>query len=646
MMGFRFAAVLMLLVLDGCWSIDPLVDAINAQFPPVSEGDQRRRSLSGSAAELARLSAGPDIALTVPVSLLQAPILEAIPARFGVQRVSLSTAQQLLKVDVEFDSAEMGGGISRASGTLVFHCGLAVERTEASGGSTLLLALLPSLTELSLREVSTDQTGDTTALAVALSEVVAIFADNISGVLGEHELASLRVPTRVYDELSPSRGLAVRGESGNVNVRVETNDIVADFEASAVSWLAHEGAVSVAVGMSQGGGARDIVEATERDVSFAAFLSEFDSVFGRLGRRRGAEEAWVGVTRAALSQFANSTFAQANVCIGFEGSAGNVPFNEVLEFPDASKIECRQTKECGFREIECRQTADCRQTSDCSRRDCTIDGPFGSRFDDPGCLAREAARKAACEARKSGRKLDCERRKTERKGACELEKKAKQMTCEVEKSARKLACETEKEAIKQLARTGKFARLKGSVKADAAGELCVSDLVFDDSLSRVELSLEAIGEANVTAKLKFTPLDIVGHFACPAPWRDTVEGRFELPRQTIRQTIPTEWQESSVSLSTQNFDIKVEMKPTLGELIFGTTNFVLTCPHTAGLLGGLSVGLSPFFDELQGEFVHTQSERQISIPLTLPNATVAGQRLMNSIDHTDDAIFAVARAQD
>ena len=119
-------------------------------------------------------------------------------------------------------------------------------------------------------------------------------------------------------------------------------------------------------------------------------------------------------------------------------------------------------------------------------------------------------------------------------------------------------------------------------------KMCFSGVKVTEDLGCISLALAVDGSADVATHIKFVPLHIVGHAACPAEWTDD---------RTIAVTIPNQSLPVNVALATRLTDGKQVYDGRVGDvtlkLLFGPSptvvllrgvNFALACAPLAGLI--------------------------------------------------------------
>jgi hypothetical protein len=258
--------------------------------------------------------------------------------------------------------------------------------------------------------------------------------------------------------------------------------------------------------------------------------------------------------------------------------------------------------------------------------DCVQEG------NDPFCETAKAAENARCQAEAAGRKLDCERLREQER-----------LTCEGEKAGEKLLCETGKEALGRLARTGKFGILEAGVRAKAdAVRVCMKSFALSPDLAHVRLELAIDGEASADVSMKFTPLDIVGHLTCQAPFTESRSFRASLRRSdvTVESDIhlTADAAGAHATLKVRENTVPVRLQPGPTEFLLTSPNLTLAC-QGLNLIKPLAVVLTPFVPQLRGEIDQKIKEREITFDLAVPEQTVGDLTVKGTVLDSPQALF-------
>jgi hypothetical protein len=252
----------------------------------------------------------------------------------------------------------------------------------------------------------------------------------------------------------------------------------------------------------------------------------------------------------------------------------------------------------------------------------------------PECEIAKAVENKRREAVAAGQKFDCERIKWFENEACAAERTAQQASCEAGKVALQL-----------LARTGKFGNLEASVQARSEDlRACLRSFVLKDDLSQVHAELDVQGGVAADVSMKFTPLDIVGHLACQAPF--TEDRSFHAALQASDVTI-----DSAIALTAvgdravMKFEVQASTVPV--SLQPGPTEFLLTSPNLLVACQGLNLikpllfALTPFVPELRGKIDYEIPKQSVAIELALPTQNIGPLKLHGTVKDNDCALFLV-----
>ncbi len=273
---------------------------------------------------------------------------------------------------------------------------------------------------------------------------------------------------------------------------------------------------------------------------------------------------------------------------------GGYPFSEKIGLPSEDAIDCTATRNCSADHIDCTSRRDCTATKDCG-----------------GYKWYQAPDKARCELEKSAAKLDCERIKSQNKLGCETNKSAWKIDCGRIKSQQKLTCEAEKEIVKRINRTGNFANVKGNVNVTAEAAIALKNFHFSGETILSTVELEAT--ARFDTEIHFTPLDIVGHMACQASWRDKFSASANIPKQNLEIAVSYSIEEfnsgSAIVVKVAPISISGSTHPSPKSLILNSQVFTIHCLPLAGLIRVVDIVLPNVIpDEINGEIKVEQKE--------------------------------------
>ncbi|AXY03074.1 hypothetical protein D1115_19315 [Vibrio alfacsensis] len=234
-------------------------------------------------------------------------------------------------------------------------------------------------------------------------------------------------------------------------------------------------------------------------------------------------------------------------------------------------------------------------------------------------------------------KLDCERLKSQKKGQCELEK-----------AGEKAACEAGKEALKRLSRTGNLANVNGFAQATGHLRICTPKAVFDPALANLEMTLDIEGQADARIGVKWVPLDILGHAACPFQWAEYKDLKVTVPSQKVDVRSSVHYVSKNESLwiiaEVETSELKAELKPKPRDLILNSYNMNLACPLIGGFLvsnSSVVVAASEAVPELQGKFTFPgeKIKFEFEIEPRLLDIPSKEEKSKVSVENTQDAVL-------
>lgn len=688
---------------------DPVTAAINALFPPVTVSQQRDEAARTAVAALTAMGPA-NVAASLHLKDLENVVLNipAVKA-LGFRNITASAEQQLVRVDLSFDRGFDGEDLAafqfrkpseqqpnrqkaaddtprkilnalkpRVAGGLTAYFGITsgVTSTQSSSG-VIALKLLPAVTKITVQKVTlADDKIDITDAAKAIANLLNAYSENLTGYLSGLDVMNVRVPTGLIDPVDPSQALAASGPKGErVNITLTAAPITSPVFLSAVAWVIDEDKI-IAL-------ARFETDATEKSTPEVMAPASVDMAAINAAARKhlnplvgdGAAmpRTGIGVSKTLLSHALNNLFAETKPCISVDAVMPRSEFEKTVDFPDENAFDCTPSRSCSNEHISCTPTRNCsndqmscplnqdtRECRSCSRYKILQFHGIKSSWEEtetcvnnPACEGAKAtqnalyaSQKATCELDKSNWKLDCERIKGQEKIKCEGDKAAWKLDCERIKGQEKLLCETKKEAFKRLARTGKFGRLEGKFGGQARLKVCMKSAKFGDLLDSASLQLEVSGGAELPTSIKFTPLDIVGHLACQAPWTEDETLSVALPLQAIPVNATMKFAEQNgiatyqIGLSAMKVRAKLDPDPT--ELLLRSKNFTLSCLLVAGMLTPTAVSLKPLIPQLQGEFNQEIDGRSFGFTPELPVQKIGGQIIKLKVQDKGRALLLEA----
>jgi hypothetical protein len=202
--------------------------------------------------------------------------------------------------------------------------------------------------------------------------------------------------------------------------------------------------------------------------------------------------------------------------------------------------------------------------------------------------------------------------------------------------------------MKLLEHTGKFGRVEGHYSGAATLSAAVPTADFSAGLSAAKMTVVVDGRAKIDTHIKSTPLDIIGHMVCQAPFTQDHDLSVSLPKQTISLAATVKYAPHDgapkyiIDLAT--FHMKAEMDPSPTELLFKSTNFFLSCSLAATAITPLTVALKPFIPELRGTFERDISDLSFEYQPKLPAQKLGGLSIEVTYGEVGNAIVLSKKA--
>jgi hypothetical protein len=264
--------------------------------------------------------------------------------------------------------------------------------------------------------------------------------------------------------------------------------------------------------LAQDAGPVNNVPNKPKNVSFETYHDNFHKAFTGIGAtwiNQGQFSSYV--ESSIIERLTSKLLEPGSVCMQAKAVDIATPVHQKLTLPPESSIDCTPTRDCTPKK-ECSQTMDCAQTAACGDV-CTFRAPITGH-----CVTH--GHDLGCEAGKVARKLGCETDKEHRRLQCEAEKTATKVACEGIKQSEKDTCEGLKEAYKRLRGTGPdYANVDSNdLRLNGGAKICLNQIKFDSKTLHLTGTLQAEAATNATGKITFTPLNVLGHLACFAPF--------------------------------------------------------------------------------------------------------------------------------
>ena len=611
---------------------DPIVDLLNQKWPAITADQQRQKALNLSASSLASLS-NANVAFGADVSTIVA-VGEQLLKPKGVGAIRLQGAQQLLRLEAQFrhvfgpddlPDEFKGRNLVIAArpdiqGTITFSAGVSAE-IDNQTTPTLRARLLPALERIHVERVTLAQSVDATSFGDALVFALNHYAGNLSAMLSGAPFLQISLPAvlpAVNAQSGPMK-ISIPG-APNIKISISTKPVDKTFRLAAVASLIDDDHVSVVAQMvpdtpSTTTSTVGIITGTTFGVVRAEFNERLKSGLDIFTLRDGV---WVSVSKLLIARMLDDAFSDAKPCFSAEGPIPTQSFSKKVPIPNETTIDCTPSDACDLQkdERDCRRPPNCTHNHD--TRDCHGLGKFACEI---AKAAQNQAYDRAFDACNAGAWIDdqaCETAKGAQNGIYDANK----AKCEAAKTAKKDACETAKEGLKRVARTGNFASIDGSMGGPASLRVCLNAVHLSDDLEHLSTNLAVDGEGDISTHIKFVPLDVVGHLACPAEWTDD---------RTIKVTIPSQPIPVNASISSGAIDgkrvysghvdelaVKLHFDPSPTVILLRSANFTLACLPLAGLINAVTLNLGPFIPDLLKDFDYKQKSIEFAFAPQLP----------------------------
>jgi hypothetical protein len=579
----------------------PLEDLVNTKYPAVSADQQSQRAIK-TALDTLRSTSDVNVALGVALSDLRAVLLARPEIQAaGVTELRISGENDVLDVVMTLDRNVDGKIVpdSHAALKALFDkvhphvvgrisFGIAIE--SATEGATkdqvtaIVLRLLPVFRNLKVEKITIDtgdlgrllgtNTADMTGAADSIVSWLNGFADRISGALSHLEFTRISVPISPFPAESPNRSFqASASGQTKIAVQVSGNAISAPARVAAVAWLIDRSHI---IAVAKLAFPTDPKPSSAPQTGGAGFNDLKELVASRVKEGVGIAE-WphqttVAASKSFISIILNSAFLQSHLCLTASLDIPKQEFEKKVNLPSASLINCTPSKRCD-------QPHDERSCGGCIKR--PFHGGCWIHTNDPVCEAAKATQNSIYAANKAA--------------------------CETEKTSLKLACEGGKGIVDAIAHTGNFANIDGSFGAGSATlTACVQSAVFAPKLDSANLTVLLGGQGSADTHVHFTPLDIVGHLACQAPWSQNKRVSVSLPNQKL--DVRAEAHHAKAEDGRLSYDLKLrtsglvaQIRPAPRDLILSSYNMDIACAPIAPLVNAVGFSAAPFIPELRGE---------------------------------------------
>ncbi len=587
--------VILAILMSGCSFKDKVADEINKQFPPVSIDQVRSESINNNTDSLRKLNS-----IDLRLRISEEGVTELLHQNEklelqGITNISVILEKQIPTLTIQFlkqftlDDQNVKVDIE---GQISGHLGISVEVSGDKSKTEGKLTFQPVLDSLAISSAKVNGKYDIQQIVNSITSLLNTYRNNVSGEL-QRSIDPMLFPISFSESFNPNDATV----SGDSVVNVIGKIVKMDAQIEGFALLIDQGRIDILVDLD-GSGDIYLPTTTAKNSDFDEYRKIYLETSASLPSPESEGKLEMSINKTYLSRKLNQAINSADlVVIGNYQPKGSHPFFEKVGLPSEDSIDCTPTRECSNNHIDCTPTRDCTATKDCG-----------------GYEWYQAPDKARCELEKSAAKLDCERIKSTEKGKCEAKKSGWKLDCERIKSQDKLTCEAEKEIVKRINRTGNFANVKGSVAIDAQAKVAVKE--FHASGESIKSTIELEAEARIDTQIHFTPLDIVGHLACQAPWRDRFRTTASVAKQSlvvsVKYSTMIEGDDVFVVAKVAPFSISATTTPSPKSLILNSQEFTIHCLPLAGLLRAVDIVLPDVIpDEANGKLLFEQAETTI-----------------------------------
>ena len=460
--------------------IEQIRKKANLKLSPITQ----QSAIDSAAAELQRISR-PTISASIAeggANALAAQQLKKDGSKFSTPRFTFAGQSASVTMDYVGSISVPVAGAADVGAQLHAQLATAVELAADQPAAEFRIRL--AVTSLEVTSLKLTRNGQ--PLPSVANEIVDAL---ISGLLvpaqGLLNRVELRIPTIIAAKIDirPTK-------NDQVSINLDPKTLRPKLQIVAASFLLDRGRLTI---VAQDAGTPNNVPVKPHNLGFETFRGEF------LKALNGTGATWINegqfsafVETNIIDRLASKMLSTGPVCVQAKIIDLPLPIHEKLRLPPETSIECAPEKDC-------RQTMDCAQHDEC--RACLLRSPFGNCIqsgNDPLCEARKVANKAGCEADKERRRIQCEGEKVVNKGSCEALK----------------------EAYKRIRGTGpEYANVDSSdLRLNGGARICLNDIKLDGKTLRLTGKLQVEGATSANGKITFTPLNVVGHVMCFAPF--------------------------------------------------------------------------------------------------------------------------------
>jgi len=659
--GILLAAALLL---PGCGG-EPVADALNKLFPPVSADDQRQKAIDSAAVTLGSMGS-PNVAAAFSLKEVERLLLNDDLKAQGVKSIELSGSEQLIEATLTFEKkfteADATADPSVAevfkrlqptlSGSVVAYLGLSAVPPSTGSDTKMNFSLLPGVSRIHIEKVKLAGTLDLTSVGAAFAAFLSKYRDNLTGYLATQPFTTVSLPSVAPAFQNPSDVLRI-GDGGNdVTVTIDAKAPGSPGRVGAIAWLITDDVLAAVIEVIPPGVAAPPAPAKDIDHTFLAIKGQ---ILGVLNASFGVENLdvapnWVAVRKDLVAVTANTLVNQATACVSASGTAHQKTETKV-PMPSADDVNCTQRSCSSSRECTFEASKDTRDCDTCilSRPvicapdwlggGCTGGGCI-QRGNDPICEVAKAAQNLAYNIEANGKKADCDRLKNQ-----EI------LACQGEALVEKTLCDAGRETLRVIKRaSGNLANIDVTTDVSTSDlKVCMTDFNLSPGLDKAAIQLHGSGSAAAKVDVDFTPLDIVGHLACQFPWSDaeTFTAQLRDPNISFAADISlrSEPEHAVLDFNVQETTVKLEISPSPTEFLVLRPSMMTVSCSGLNFIRPLVVLLTPFVPTLRGEIDHKLKSQQVSLRARLPQQEVNGIVLKPELKPTEQALLLSATIQ-
>lgn len=662
-------------LLTGCGSGNPITDALNKLFPPISADNQRQKAIESTATTLSAMGA-PNVAAAFSLKDVEKLILSDELKGQGVTSIKLSGAEQLVEATVTFDKKFTEDDAAAASdpkvaelirrqkpnvvGAVTAYLGIVGAVAPSPGGDTkMTLSLLPWVSRIQIEKVVLAGELNVSSAGALVAAFLNSYRDNLASVLAKQPFSTVTIPSVAPDIKNPSDVFHTNEGGNDVTITVDAKAPGSPGRIGAIAWLITDDVLATIVEVIPPGLTTPTPAEKKIDPTFPAIKGQ---ILGLLESSFGVEDLdvapnWVAIRKDLVAITANTLVNQASACVSASGTAHQRTETKI-PMPSADAVDCTQrscdsSRACTFEASK--DTRDCEtcilsRPVVCSPKICAFGGCVGGgctgggciqRGNDPTCEVAKAAQNAAYNLDANARKADCDRLKNQEILACQGEALVEKSLCDAGRETLRV--------IKQA--SGNFANVDVTTDVNTDDlQVCLTALNLSSGLDKAILQLHGSGSATAKVDVAFTPLDIVGHLACQFPWRDaaTFTAKLRDPAVSFAADIAvhSEPGQAVLDFSVQETTVKLGISPSPTEYLLLKPSMMSVSCVGLNFIKPFVVLLTPFIPTLRGEVDHKVPLQQISLHIPIPQQDINGTMLKPQFNSTTQALLLKASIED